>query len=408
RESFRVPVSSHPRIAVCGVRYSANLGDGVISDCLDWMISDVLPGAEVTHHDLAGRTGFGEETISGRREKLRILLALPRTLQNAIVRLLLGRKINRDLLPHWKGRIAGCDGCLIGGGQLLSDADLNFPLKIDGLIRSLDEANLPAAIYACGVTCGGGQGARILARCLSNRQIKAVYLRDHKSMQAVAGFGIHDPVHAYDPAIHVADAYRCNEDREQSDAFDVGINFTDPVNMAYSSGRDLPYVGRLGETLATVVTTLSSRGLKVALFTNGAVEDEQFLDQSDALAGLSKLGNVTRLKRPIEPNELVRSIHRMRSVIAHRLHTNIISFALKIPSIGLEWSQKVPHFFELVGRGEFVVHKDDLTAATILKRFDAMADVPVDSQRLAEMKQDSLSTLRDALTRLGIAVESHG
>lgn len=401
-------ISPSKRIAVCGVRYSANLGDGVISDCLQWLIPQVLPGSKVTHLDLAGRTEFGEETISGRRQKLRFLLALPRSVQNAIVRLLLGRKIRRELMPQWQQQLIDCDGCLIGGGQLLSDADLNFPLKIDGLIRAIDRAGIPLSIYACGVTSGGGAGAMILTRCLANRRVKAVYLRDHKSIQAAAGFGIHDPILAYDPAIHVAEAYRCNGRSEPSDAFDVGINFTDPVNMAYSSGRELPYVDSLGETLVAVVTTLAARGLKVALFTNGAVEDEQFLDQTDAEAGLSQLANVTRIQRPIEPNELVQSIHRMRSVIAHRLHTNIISFALQIPSIGLEWSQKVPHFFEMVGRGEFVVSKDDLSTTSILDRFDAMAGVPVDAKRLAEMKQNSLATLRDALRRIGMSVESPG
>ncbi|MEO1617013.1 MAG: polysaccharide pyruvyl transferase family protein [Planctomycetota bacterium] len=388
------------RIAICGVRYSPNLGDGVISDCLGWMIEHVLPEGVAVNLDLAGRTSFGEETVSGRRQKLKFLLSLPESIQNLILRALLGRKIKASLQPHWSEVIRSCDAALIGGGQLLSDSDLNFPLKIRGLLECLRRQAIPTVYYACGVTCRGAAGARILGESLRDPLVKGVYLRDEKSMKVVGGFlkagEMISASHAFDPAIHVAEAYQ--EHLTGEPVFDVGVNFTDPVNMSYSSGRTLPYVDGLGATMAEVVRSFVAAGKRVALFTNGATEDEEFLDQTDQEFRLSESDGVRRIPRPIEPMQLVQSIHRMQSVIAHRLHTNIIAFGLRIPSVGLEWSQKVPHFFQLVGREACLVGKDEMTSEQILARHASLGEHGVDADLLDRMKTTSLKTLQSALS----------
>ncbi|MEO1525177.1 MAG: polysaccharide pyruvyl transferase family protein [Planctomycetota bacterium] len=389
------------KVAVCGVRYSPNLGDGVISDCLGWMIEHCVPNAEVCNLDLAGRTEFGEETISQRRLKLRLLLALPRMLQDIVVRQILGRKLQRDLKPHWRETLAGCSAALIGGGQLLSDSDLNFPLKIEGLVDVLQANNIPAVVYACGVTQSGGAGTKIFAESLASSTIRSVYVRDEKSLAAAGEFGIGSAQLAFDPALHVAEAYARDLPAEAD--FDVGVSFTDPVNMKYSSGRDLPFAENLDAIMNDVVQSLSKEGQRIALLTNGATEDEQFLDHCIHRFQLTGLPGVERLDRPILPSQLVHSIGRCRKVVAHRLHTNIIAFGLRIPSVGLEWSQKVPHFFELAGRTAFLVAKDELTAARVLDQVAALTDDSARADRLAEMKQSSLQTLREAIETMGIA-----
>lgn len=399
------------RIAVCGVRYSPNLGDGVISDCLGWMIRHLVPNAIPIHTDLAGRSSFGEETISSRRQKLKLLLALPQFAQDAIVRMLLGKKIRATLLPNWLENLDGCEAAIIGGGQLLSDSDLNFPLKIRGLMSGLRQKDLSCVFYACGVTYRGGAGASILGQCLNDSIVKAIFLRDERSIEAAAGFknalGVSpSSKHAYDPAIHVSDAYADRLTNEKE--FDVGVNFTDPVNMTYSSGRELPYVATLDATMSDVVSALADSGQRVALFTNGATEDEEFLSHCEQLYSLTAKPSVVRLPRPIQPAQLVQSIDRMQTVIAHRLHTNIIAFGLRIPSVGLEWSQKVPHFFQLVNRQGCLVEKDAMTSQTVLRRHASLKDFPVGESFLVQMKKDSLGSLRHALGCLDICHEENG
>jgi hypothetical protein len=47
------------RIVIFNVKYSSNLGDGLIALCLESAIRTALPGAAVDSQDLAGRTKFG-------------------------------------------------------------------------------------------------------------------------------------------------------------------------------------------------------------------------------------------------------------------------------------------------------------------------------------------------------------
>ncbi|MEM0925677.1 MAG: polysaccharide pyruvyl transferase family protein, partial [Planctomycetota bacterium] len=264
---------------------------------------------------------------------------------------------------------------------------------------------LPTVFYACGVTIRGSAGAPILSRCLRDPLVKAIFLRDERSLIAMrelrARSGeIPQPRHAFDPAIHVAEAYSGR--LVDSKDIDVGVNFTDPVNMTYSSGRSLSFVDSLDSTLSAVVRHFVDSGKRVALFTNGAVEDEEFLQQCDQRFGLSSLPSVTRLSRPLRPEQLVQSIHRMRSVIAHRLHTNIIAYGLKIPSVGLEWSEKVPDFFRLVKRESCLVGKEEMFVESILDRHQRLSTLPVDESFLAEIKATSLQTFGQALRDIGV------
>ena len=49
---------------------------------------------------------------------------------------------------HVRKRVAGCDAVVLGGGNLLTDADLNFPMKIAGALRQAAALRLPVAVNA--------------------------------------------------------------------------------------------------------------------------------------------------------------------------------------------------------------------------------------------------------------------
>ena len=43
------------KIALLNVKFSPNLGDGLLSECLERELAEALPGATVVSIDLAGR-----------------------------------------------------------------------------------------------------------------------------------------------------------------------------------------------------------------------------------------------------------------------------------------------------------------------------------------------------------------
>lgn len=65
------------RIVLLNVKYSPNLGDGLLSECLERELARALPDCEVTSIDLAGRTGYPSGYGRTRGTALALLERLP-------------------------------------------------------------------------------------------------------------------------------------------------------------------------------------------------------------------------------------------------------------------------------------------------------------------------------------------
>ncbi len=113
------------RVGVFNVKYSPNLGDGLLSECLEAELVRAIPGLSIASFDLAGRTDYG----AGGRFRgaaLSLLQSSPTPVRQRVASLMLGRAMQR-LAPTWRERLADVDVAVTGGGNLFSDADLNFP-----------------------------------------------------------------------------------------------------------------------------------------------------------------------------------------------------------------------------------------------------------------------------------------
>ena len=136
-------------IRLFNVKYSPNLGDGVLSECLEEALAQELGSADVASIDLAGREAYGGSG-AGRHLALAVLNNLPQLVRRAAIRLPLVLQSRRKWRPHYRTGVKPCDAVVIGGGNLLADLDLNFPTK---LALALDEAarrDLPVAFYGVG------------------------------------------------------------------------------------------------------------------------------------------------------------------------------------------------------------------------------------------------------------------
>src|SRR5476651_401495 len=106
------------RVALFNVKYSQNLGDGLLTECLE---RELVEGGDlqVTSLDLAGRTDY-DAGVRNRRATLAILNASPAPLRRAMVRAALGPGLSRTLRPRWRRQFAEIDAVVLGGGNLLS------------------------------------------------------------------------------------------------------------------------------------------------------------------------------------------------------------------------------------------------------------------------------------------------
>jgi hypothetical protein len=66
------------------------------------------------------------------------------------------------------------------------------------------------------------------------------------------------------------------------------------------------------------------------------------------------------------PERLIDKISAYSGVIAYRLHANITSYSLGIPSIGLIWNQKIPMFYEAIDYPGRAIGSKDWNSETVV------------------------------------------
>ena len=102
------------KIALLNVKFSPNLGDGLLSECLERELARALPGAQVVAIDLAGRSAYHGHRRSRRGRVIALLEALPRWARGYAVRVALTLLVHFRLRRHVRERLIGCDAVAAG------------------------------------------------------------------------------------------------------------------------------------------------------------------------------------------------------------------------------------------------------------------------------------------------------
>lgn len=116
-----------------------------------------------------------------------------------------------------------------------------------------------------------------------------------------------------------------------------------------------------------LVVELENRGYDYELITSGHFGDEAFIHYLIQNYGIDANKCVFNINLP---ETLLARLSAYDGVISCRLHPSIISFSLEIPSIGLEWNNKVGKFYENIGYPERVVQVADLNAPHLVDKLE--------------------------------------
>jgi len=345
------------KILVFNVKYSPNLGDGVLAACLERGLMQGGPDISVETVDLAGRSDFGM-SHSRRLYALSVLRILPRPARARVVELALKRRLSA-LKTSWWQRIEGADAVIIGGGNLFQDDDLNFPLKLAVVLEGVQRAGKPLAVFAVGVTGNWSERARKLFSVLHDCRLVHASVRDQGARENwISHFGNASPVEVCpDPGLLAASLLEAVHSYRGLPL--VGLGVTHPLVLRRHAGIAPGQIPLNKESdYRLLIRWFIDAGCRVMLFTNGADEDDRFLqrilDDGGCKANLRD-GSLTVTPRARTPQDLVNIISQPGVIVAHRLHANIIAYALGIPSIGLGWDRKVDHFFNETNRQEYIL-----------------------------------------------------
>ena len=142
------------KIAVIGVYYSENLGDGVICDCVAYWLKQAFPEADIHIIDIEGKTDFllqqsvTIKLLQYRHYKLKWDEFLTKT--GIKDRIYYWNKLDVDTRRDFYEKIGkgNFDAAVFAGGQLFMDW---LSLDICEFLKQFEKRNVPVYFNACGV-----------------------------------------------------------------------------------------------------------------------------------------------------------------------------------------------------------------------------------------------------------------
>lgn len=318
------------------------------------------------------------------REKIKILLVqiCNRNLGDAIiadnVRFLLKKAfpfydrdcvniIDYNIYTNDVSQIKYVDAIVFDGGGIIKYKAEHFDERLVKITDEAQKYGVPVFFNAVGVEGYDEDNSRCLEmkRVLNLDCVKMISVRDDVATMK-SKYVTNPEVHissVFDSAVFSNRTYTDIKHNKESDVIGLGIAreglFTD-----YGIAEvDRSYLLNLWKD---IINELDKRGFKWQIFTNGTDADEKFAEEV-----LQYVGHGSKLPLMTESQQLVRAICSFKGIIACRMHTNIVAYSYKIPSIGLVWSDKLKYWGEKIGYSERFVTKENLNAVYVVDRMAA-------------------------------------
>jgi len=352
-QSVTMLSGSFMKVVTFNVKYSPNLGDGVIAECLEAELGRRLPDVSIEALDLAGRTDRDGRARSGRRVLvLKALQMMPAILRDVLVEAVLRLQMRRKCRLAWREALRDADLAIVGGGQLIQDGDLNFPVKLSIVAAECKRNNVPIALFGLGVAeSRSGRGAALISSLLHADQLVFAGARDGDSANRLRQRRVKGVVVTPDPGLMASQVWPSGVRRQRKRPL-VGVGITHPVILQHH-GEGKSDDATIIDLYRSLIRRLLASGYDVACFSNGAREDQACLDR--VVGSFRDDDGLTRAPDCRTPRELAELVGSFEAVIAHRLHACILAYSYRVVHVGLSWDPKLAAFFANVGRSRYLV-----------------------------------------------------
>jgi polysaccharide pyruvyl transferase WcaK-like protein len=331
----------------------------------------------------------------------------PQFFRHAVAEAVLGGRLQRDLRPRWREALLNFDAVIIGGGNLLSDVDLNFPLKLDAVMQEVRAARVPYGIFGVGVSDNWSQKGRALfRRAFLQGENYFASVREARSakiwQRELRPIGLKDARVVHDPGL-LAALHFPRADRGGRTAPVVGLGLTHPIALKYHSHERARSSKEQANWYVAFARACLARGWSIAVFTNGSPEDEAYLAElRPRLSSLAPAGRISFMPRFHNPSQLAGFVSTLDLLMAHRLHANIAAYSYAVPHIGFSWDVKLESFLAQVGRPQCICRVGVDPVDTVVELAAHELSVGVDSVRHRAV----LSEARDDVAKLAEAIRS--
>lgn len=293
------------------------------------------------------------------------------------------RSLIKKAIPFWRSgryvildyaigiedlaQIPYVDAIIFAGGGLIKFRQENLYRQVSEIIMEAQRYRIPVFLNSVGVEGYDAKDERclLLQEALNQPCVKMISVRD--DIETLKNNYIKNArirmKEVFDPAIWTAQTFHIQK-KKNTGRKCIGLGVA-RENLFVDYGNPEINGACLIQLWKEIVFLLEQRGYEWVIFTNGLDQDEQF-----AKRVLEEIGHGTKEQAPVNAMELVQQIAHLDGMIACRMHSNIIAYALEIPSVGLVWNSKMNFFGEKTGYEERYIQSDNLHAENIVNTLE--------------------------------------
>ncbi|MEW9671326.1 polysaccharide pyruvyl transferase family protein [Ammoniphilus sp. 3BR4] len=359
------------RVLVCGVANSGNLGDRIIAETINYIIHLTNDQYEVLNFDFT--VGKVEDFENTTRIKLNSTSMIKQLIPDFMRSLKVYRKYKKNikLATELKESIAKVDMVVIGGGHLLIDNYLNFPIGINNIIKEARLSKTPVIFALVGAKGPWSKAAKkVFLEALEYAKYISVRDSDSRDFLISIDHNLKDKVVALsDPALFVNEMNRYETKNHSQKK--VGLGIMDPNEMRRHSNF---HWSRQDSTTwwTTLAKKLTAFGYNVNIFTNGAPTDNGFVEYF-IKRELANVKGISFLDYPTNYKDVLATIQQQDLVVAQRLHACLPSISLMKNTFGIVWDKKLESNFKELGLNDYIIdfnEEVEVVVETILKKIE--------------------------------------
>lgn len=344
------------KILLLGLQKNTNLGDAVIADCALYLVEKIT-------------------------KELGIMCQI-----DAL-----------DIMEESYESVKDYDLLIFVGGGIIKFKYQKFHEYIDKITLIADENNIPVLFNAVGVEGYDSTDSKCcqLKTAINRSCVKSITVRDDYA--TLRDYYMENPnivtKKVADSAVWTEKVFQ--KSKKESEMIGIGVI---REGIFESNGIEIER-DKIFSLWSGIIEELEKRGEKWKIFTNGWSSDYKFA--INLLKYMHREDEIEDriVKEPKTSEELVEIISGFKGCIVGRLHANIISYSMGIPTVGIVWNDKCKLWGETIGYPERFFEVEQFEPACIVERCLAAIEEGYSKTNREEFAESVYLSLKEALSK---------